>query len=93
MIPRNLDSTGDIYLNQRCALAIIKTKAQARLSNQAAVLSGTVSPIDSFVCPKENCTRREFLREILYKNIAIIAIQHSKMYFVDTFGDFSHTVE
>ena len=23
-------------------------------------------------------TRREFLREILYKNIAIIAIQHSK---------------
>ena len=38
-------------------------------------------------------TRREFLREILYKNIAIIAIQHSKMYVVDTFGDFSHTVE
>ena len=38
-------------------------------------------------------TRREFLREILYKNIAIIAIQHSKIYFVDTFGDFSHTVE
>ena len=38
-------------------------------------------------------TRREFLREIFYKNIAIIAIQHSKMYFVDTFGDFSHTVE
>ena len=38
-------------------------------------------------------TRREFLREILYKNIAIIAIQHSKMYFVDTFDDFSHTVE
>ena len=36
------------------------------------------------------CTRREFLWEILYKNIAIIAIQHSKMYFVDTFGDFSH---
>ena len=39
------------------------------------------------------CTRREFLREILYKNIAIIAIQDSKMYLVDTFGDFSHTVE
>ena len=37
--------------------------------------------------------RREFLREILYINIAIIAIQHSKRYFVDTFGDFSHTVE
>ena len=37
--------------------------------------------------------RREFLREILYNNIAIIAIQHSKIYFVDTFGDFSHTVE
>ena len=37
--------------------------------------------------------RREFLREILYENIAIIAIQHSKMYFVDTFGYFSHTVE
>ena len=38
-------------------------------------------------------TRRKFLREILYKNIAIIAIQHSKIYFVDTLGDFSHTVE
>ena len=38
-------------------------------------------------------TRREFLSEILYNNIAIIAIQHSKIYFVDTFGDFSHTVE
>ena len=38
-------------------------------------------------------TRREFLREIIYKNIAIIAIQHIKMHFVDTFGDFSHTVE
>ena len=37
--------------------------------------------------------RREFLTEILYKSIAIIAIQHSKMYFVDIFGDFSHTVE
>ena len=36
---------------------------------------------------------RIFFRKILYKNIAIIAIQHSKMYFVDTFGDFSHTVE
>ena len=34
-------------------------------------------------------TRREFLREILYKSISIIAIQHSKMYFFDTFGDFS----
>ena len=40
-----------------------------------------------------DCTRREFLREILYNNIAIIAIQHSNIYFVDTFGDFSHTVE
>ena len=40
----------------------------------------------------ENCTRREFLREILYKLIAIIAIQHSNVYFVDTSGDFSHTV-
>ena len=38
------------------------------------------------------CVRREFLREILYKNIAIITIQHSNMYFVDTSGDFSHTV-
>ena len=37
--------------------------------------------------------RKEFLREILYKNIAIIAYQHSKMYFVETFGDFSHAVE
>ena len=38
-------------------------------------------------------TRKEFLREILYKNIAIIAIQHSKMYFFGTLGDFSHTVQ
>ena len=37
--------------------------------------------------------RREFLREILYNNIAIIAIQHSKIYFVDVFGDFPHTDE
>ena len=34
-----------------------------------------------------------FFKEILYNNIARIAIQHSKMYFVATFGDFSHTVE
>ena len=40
-----------------------------------------------------NSIRREFLREILYKNIAIIAMQHSKIYFVDTFGDFFYTVE
>ena len=33
-------------------------------------------------------TRREFLTEILYKNIAITAIQHSKMHFVDTFAIF-----
>ena len=33
-------------------------------------------------------TRREFLREILYNNIAIIAIQHSKIYFVDTLAIF-----
>ena len=38
-------------------------------------------------------TRGEFCREIIYNNIVIIAIQHSKIYFVDTFGDFSHTVE
>ena len=38
-------------------------------------------------------TRREFSREILYNNIAIIAIQHSKIYFVGTFGGFSHIVE
>ena len=37
-------------------------------------------------------TRVEFLREILYNNIAIIAIQHSKIYIVDTFGDFSRAV-
>ena len=36
-------------------------------------------------------TRREFFREV--NNIAIISIQHSKIYFVETFGDFSHTVE
>ena len=38
-------------------------------------------------------TQREFLREILYNNIAIIAIQHSKVHFLDTFGYFSHTGE
>ena len=38
-------------------------------------------------------TRREFFREILYNNIAIIAIEYSKMYSGDTFGDFFHTVE
>ena len=38
-------------------------------------------------------TRWEFFREILYKNIAIIAVEHSKIYLVDPFGDFSHTVE
>ena len=42
---------------------------------------------------KNYSTRREFLREILNNNIAIIAIQHSKIYFVDTFRDFSNTVE
>ena len=40
-----------------------------------------------------NNARREFFREILYNNIAIISIQHSKINFFDTFGDFSHTVE
>ena len=48
------------------------------------------------VCGTLGCdqsTQREFLREILYKNIVIIAIQRNKMYFVDTFGDFFHTVE
>ena len=45
-----------------------------------------VSTISYFVsCP----TRWEFFREILYKNIAIIAIQHSKMYFINTFGKIS----
>ena len=29
--------------------------------------------------------RREFLREILYKNIAIIAIQHSTMIWVEKY--------
>ena len=43
--------------------------------------------------PIRDPARREFSREIFYENIAIIAIQHSKMSFVDTFGDFSHTVE
>ena len=36
-------------------------------------------------------TRREFFKEILYNNIAIIAIQHSKINVFDNFGDFSHT--
>ena len=45
----------------------------------------------AFYCGFAIILRKEFLREII--NIAIIAIQHSKMYFVDTFGDFSHTIE
>ena len=40
----------------------------------------------------KDTTRRVFFWEILYKNIPIIAIQHGKMDFVDTFGNFSHTV-
>ena len=50
----------------------------------------SVQVFRSFPVP---CARREFLREILYKNITIIAIQYSKIYFLDTFGQFSHTVE
>ena len=38
-------------------------------------------------------TRREFSREILYNNIEIITIRNSKIYIVETFGDFSHTIE
>ena len=30
-----------------------------------------------------NPAQREFLRKILYKNIAITVTQHSKMYFVE----------
>ena len=37
---------------------------------------------------KSNHARREFLREILHKNTAIMVIQHSKIYFADTFGNF-----
>ena len=38
---------------------------------------------------------QQYYTERIFKknNIALIAIQHSKIYFVDTFGDFSHTVE
>ena len=39
-----------------------------------------------------NNTRKEFLREILYNNIAIIAIQNSKTNFLDTFSDFSQRI-
>ena len=46
---------------------------------------------------KKQHARIEFLRAILYDNITIIATQRSKIYFVDTFGDFSlnfsHTFE
>ena len=38
-------------------------------------------------------TRREFLREIFYNNITIITIRNGKINLVDTFADFSHTVE
>ena len=38
-------------------------------------------------------TQREFGKQILYKNIRIIAIQHSKIDFEGTFGDFSCSVK
>ena len=42
---------------------------------------------------RESCSiRREFLREILYNNIAIIAIQHSKVHFVDNVAKFAISV-
>ena len=44
-------------------------------------------------CKNDFDTRREFLKEILYNDIAIIAIHHSKINFIDTFGESSHTVE
>ena len=46
-----------------------------------------------FISHYISTTWREFLKEILYRNIAIIATQHGKIYFVDTFSDSSHTVE
>ena len=39
------------------------------------------------------CFYTERIFERNWKNIAIIAIHRGKIYFVDTFGDFSHTVE
>ena len=49
--------------------------------------SPTVSPKLSLrVSDRIICTRKEFLREILYNNIAITA-------FVEIFGNFSHIVE
>ena len=39
---------------------------------------------------KQFYIRREFMREILYSNIAIIVIQHSKIYFVDNFVEFPY---
>ena len=38
---------------------------------------------------KKSRTRREFLREILYKNIAIIAIQHGKFILLTPLAIFS----
>ena len=61
--------------------------------------NGDLSEGDKFMfreflsCYNVHFSRRKFWKEILYKNIPIIAIQHSKMHFLDTFGDFSHTVK
>ena len=48
------------------------------------------------VCEMKNKNPRNterIFRVFLYDNIAIIAIQHRKIYFVDTLGDFPHTIE
>ena len=49
-------------------------KLSARPSSQSQFQSGTLPYLPTVVYP----TRREFLREILYKSIVIIAIQHGK---------------
>ena len=61
--------------------------------NGIASCNGHHSPVGRILISGILCTRREFSRKILYNNIAIIAIQHSKIYFDDTYGDFSHTVQ
>ena len=78
-------------LGQLIRAATSSTNSCLGLSCGHATLGRLLCDMSCIV--NDNHTRREFLRDILYNNIAIIAIQHSKIYFVDTFGDSSHTVE
>ena len=83
---------------KRIIFLLVRYRTAPELKHTSLVrLIGFIEILDSNFCPHTKswvfflCTERIF--EGNNNNIAIIAIQHSKTYFVDTFGDFSHTVE